>query len=106
MLDQFLWGHSSRVCDISCLYMLKESRSTLFKPICSNNKLNHLRQETHKQVVLQTVNTQMICGRIRHFIRVCTVCLDKIYLQINTIDQMLLSLYLCLGYIGMDCVIS
>ena len=21
MLDQFLWGHSSRVCDISCLHI-------------------------------------------------------------------------------------
>ena len=23
MLDQFLWGDSSRVCDISCLFQLK-----------------------------------------------------------------------------------
>ena len=21
MLDQFIWGHSSRVCDISCFWM-------------------------------------------------------------------------------------
>ena len=28
MLDQFLWGHSSRVCDISCssLFLVDEGR--------------------------------------------------------------------------------
>ena len=25
MLDQFLWGHSSRVCDISCSFNFKQN---------------------------------------------------------------------------------
>ena len=31
ILDQFLWGHSSRVCDISCLFFtcLKKNKSLI-----------------------------------------------------------------------------
>ena len=39
------------------------------------------RLETSKWVLLQTVKTQMICHITWNFIRVCTVCLDKINLQ-------------------------
>ena len=33
MLDQFLWGHSSRVCDISCLHPLNQGTSKFQKQI-------------------------------------------------------------------------
>ena len=37
--------------------------------------------DTGKQVLFQTVKTQMKCCIMRHFIRVCTVCQDKNNLQ-------------------------
>ena len=39
------------------------------------------RPDTPKQVLLQTVKTQMKCCIMQHFIRVCTICNDKINLQ-------------------------
>ena len=39
------------------------------------------RQETPKCVLWQTAKTQMKCSMMLHFIRVCTVYLDKIDLQ-------------------------
>ena len=41
----------------------------------------HWRPETSKRILWQTVKTQMKCRIRRHFIRVCTVCYDKIDLQ-------------------------
>ena len=41
----------------------------------------HCEQETPKRVLWQTVKTQMKCRIMWHFIRVCTVCSDKINLQ-------------------------
>ena len=31
VLDQFLWGHSSRVCDISCFKCYHKAKMYLFK---------------------------------------------------------------------------
>ena len=41
--------------------------------------------ETSKRVLLQTVQTQMKCSIMRHFIRVSTVKVTKIFRQKNTI---------------------
>ena len=40
-----------------------------------------LRPQTHKRILWQAVKAQMKCCLKRHFIRACTVCQDKIYLQ-------------------------
>ena len=44
-------------------------------------RLTLWRPETPKWVLSQTVKTQMKCRIMQHFIRVCTVCWDKINLQ-------------------------
>ena len=36
MLDQFLWGHSSRVCDISCLNTINRNRVLNFSNIIND----------------------------------------------------------------------
>ena len=41
------------------------------------------RPETRKWILWQTEKTQMKCRIMRHFISVCTVCLDKIDLHRN-----------------------
>ena len=47
----------------------------------TGSPINLCRQETPKRVLWQTVKTQMKCRIMRHFIWVCTVCLDKLNIQ-------------------------
>ena len=49
---------------------------------CQDNRLTLCVRESPKQVLLQTVKTQMKCSIMLHFIRVYTVCK---YRQSNTI---------------------
>ena len=66
------------------LFFLLQSNMTNAKCICSIfctlDMVVHLTlciQETPKQVILQTVKTQMKCSMMLHFIRVYTVCEGK-----------------------------
>ena len=41
MLDQFLWGHSSRVCDISCLLLFCQDHDDVEQVISSRAQGSH-----------------------------------------------------------------
>ena len=55
MLDQFLWGHSSRVCDISCLVIY------LYYKDKKNNKV--LKVFVNKLILLPQSNERLLMGR-------------------------------------------